>query len=177
MGASAVSASLWMASNCRQQSVCWRAVLLFRGTWAGGGSGLTGASQSWAKANARSCPWDGITLCKGVDWGPAAWEAVLPKGIWGSSWTAIWVGASSVPLQQRKSPASLGCVDKSVASRSGKDPSPLFGICETDCGAPCPVLGFPEQEGCWLMETKWGDQGAVANGIWYEAERAGSTQP
>lgn len=177
MGWSAVSASLWMTSNCRQQSMCWRAVMLFRGTWAGWRNGLTGTSPSSAKANASSCLWDGITLCKdGLETNCLGSNAAErdPRGLVNSN---LSMSQQCALTQQRKSPASLGCMDKSVASRSGKDPSPLFGICETDCGASCPVLGSPEQEGCWVMAIKWGGQGAIAHGIRHEAKRPGSTQP
>lgn len=76
--------------------------------------------KSSAKANARSYLWDGRTLCNRMGWELTACEAVLQKGI-GESWgTAIWAWASSVPLQQRKWPASLSCVSKSAGSRSGK---------------------------------------------------------
>lgn len=65
---------------------------------------------------------------------------------------------------------------KSLASRSGEDPYLLLGICETDCGALCLVMGSPEQEGCQLMDTKQSGQGTVAIGIQQKAKRAESTE-
>ena len=42
-----------------EQSICWRAGLLFTGTSTGRTNGLTGTS--WSSGKVKPCPWDGIT--------------------------------------------------------------------------------------------------------------------
>lgn len=47
--------SLWTIQSLRQV-MCWGAGLLFRGTVAGWGNGLTGTTQGPTTADTKSCP-------------------------------------------------------------------------------------------------------------------------
>jgi len=146
------SASLQMTHSWEQWLTGQRVVLPSRGTSAGWGHGLRGASRSSANGNAESCPWGGTAPGTRAGWGQPAGKQLCRRGPQGPGGHQVdHEPATSTCGEGGRQPPGLPEAEHHQQVEGG-GPSPLLRPGEThlECWVQCWALQYKT----W---TYWGE--------------------
>lgn len=107
---------------------------------------VSGSTWSSAKANAKSCPWRGITTCTCTSCRLTSWKAVLQKSPWESQRRPRWTWDSKCSTVARRAASIMGCVRKAITRRSSGAVLPFCSALVRPYLECCPLFWACEYE-------------------------------